>query len=55
MLYKLKGSQGAWDDLETMPFKNMADIGRLEKDLENLLAAHLLDTLFWASAKGSKS
>jgi hypothetical protein len=46
MLYKLKGIHGVWGDLDPMPFKDMSDLGNLEKDLENLLAAHLLDVLF---------
>jgi len=46
MLYKLKGIQGTWGDLDPMPFKDMSDLGSLEKNLENLLAAHLLDVLF---------
>ena len=33
-------------DLEALPFLDFADLGKIEKDLENLLAEHLLDILF---------
>lgn len=42
MLYKLKQTNGVFDALEPMPFKNVP----LEKHLENLLAKNLLVVLF---------
>jgi RecB family endonuclease NucS len=43
MLYKLSSSI---DRLETLQFIDLARAGALEKDLENLLADHLLETLY---------
>lgn len=45
MLYKLTTGTGS-RDLEALPFLDFADLGKIEKDLENLMAAHLLDILF---------
>lgn len=42
MLYKLQQTNGVFDALEAMPFKEVA----LEKHLEDLLAKSLLDVLF---------
>ena len=46
MLYKLKGSDHNITDLEPLSFLDFADLGKYEKDLEMLLADHLLDVLF---------
>ncbi|HXM40971.1 MAG TPA: hypothetical protein VN924_06945 [Bryobacteraceae bacterium] len=43
MLYKLSS---AIDRLEPLPFIDFAQAGALEKDLENLLAGHLLEALY---------
>jgi hypothetical protein len=39
-------ADGTPKDLEPLPFVDFADLGKIEKDLEVLLAAHLLDVLF---------
>lgn len=46
MLYKLKTNIDGTKVLETLPFLDFADLGKIEKDLETLLATHLLDVLF---------
>jgi len=46
MLYKLSGEEGLFEVIEPMAFKTFADCGQLEKNLENLLAEHLLEVLF---------
>jgi hypothetical protein len=46
MLYKLKIVDGGANELEPLPFLDFADLGKIEKDLEVLLATHLLDVLF---------
>jgi hypothetical protein len=45
MLFKLTGKSGA-RSLEPLPFKDFSGLGKLEKDLEHLLAANLLDILY---------
>jgi len=45
MLYKLTTGTRS-KDLEALPFLDFADLGKIEKDLENLMATHLLDVLF---------
>jgi hypothetical protein len=46
MLYKLNISDDKPKDLEPLSFLDFADLGKIEKDLEVLLANHLLDVLF---------
>ena len=46
MLYKLSPMTVALGALEPLPFLDVADLQQREKDLENLLATHLLDVLF---------
>lgn len=46
MLYKLNLGQYATSALEPVQFYDLSAIGKLEKDLENILANHLLDMLF---------
>ena len=46
MLYKLTANDGGLGTLEPLPFLEVTDLQRREKDLENLLASHLLDVLF---------
>ncbi|HEX2950931.1 MAG TPA: hypothetical protein VHV83_15415 [Armatimonadota bacterium] len=46
MLYKLTIAEIGSKDLEPVPFLDFANIGKLEKDLEELLADHLLGVLF---------
>ena len=46
MLYKLNIADDRSKDLEPLPFLDFADLGKIEKDLEVLLANHLLDVLF---------
>jgi hypothetical protein len=45
MLYKMKSEDGS-RTLEPVAFMDFAELGKIEKDLENLLAANLLDVLF---------
>ena len=46
MLYKLGTSKGKFDKLEPVIFKDFASFGKLEKDLEELIAKSILDVLF---------
>ena len=46
MLYLLAPSDEGLGTLEPLPFLDASDLQRTEKDLENLLATHLLDVLF---------
>jgi hypothetical protein len=46
MLYTLSRSDVGLGTLEPLPFLDASDLQRTEKDLENLLATHLLDVLF---------
>ena len=46
MLYKLNFGQHSSNRLEPVQFSDLSTIGRLEKDLESILADHLLDVLF---------
>lgn len=50
MLYKLSAGTSRVNDLEPLPFLDFADLGKIEKDLEILLAEHLLDVLFEGAA-----
>jgi len=46
VLYKLGSTNGTFDKLEPVPFKDFASFGKLEKDLEELIAKSILDILF---------
>jgi hypothetical protein len=46
MLFELRLEDDGKDSLEPQPFLNLKQIDRLEKDLENLLADHLYQTLY---------
>jgi hypothetical protein len=46
MLYKIENTDDKKRILSPLPFLEMSDINKIEKDLENLLADHLLDVLF---------
>lgn len=46
MLYKLTPTQGKLDRIEPVPFKDLSELQQREKDLEQLIAQHLLDVLF---------
>lgn len=46
MLYKLGSTSGKFDKLEPVAFKDFASFGKLEKDLEELIAKRILDVLF---------
>lgn len=46
MLYRLSASADALGKLEPLPFLDAGNLQQREKDLENLLASHLLDVLF---------
>jgi hypothetical protein len=46
MLYKLDSSNGKFDKLEPVAFKDFTSFGNLEKDLEELIAKNILDILF---------
>ena len=46
MLYKLRSTDGRFDRLDPVAFKDFSSFGNLEKDLEELIAASILDVLF---------
>ena len=46
MLYKLGNTNGKFDSLEPVEFKNFSAFGNYEKDLENLIANNILEVLF---------
>ena len=46
MLYKLGSTDGKFDKLEPVTFKDFSSFGNLEKDLEELIASSILDVLF---------
>ena len=46
MLYKINSSDGKLDQLEPIIFKDFSSFGKLEKDLEELIASSILDVLF---------
>lgn len=46
MLYKLGSTKGKFDKIEAVPFKDFANFGNKEKDLENLIAQNILEVLF---------
>lgn len=46
MLYKLSSTDRTFDRIEPVPFKDFASFGQLEKDLEELIAASILEILF---------
>jgi len=50
MLYKLGSSSGKFNKLEPIAFKDFASFGRLEKDLEELIAKSILNVLFEESS-----
>jgi hypothetical protein len=50
MLYKLSDNSDGLGALEPLGFLEVADLQKREKDLENLIAAHLLDVLFEEAA-----
>ena len=46
MLYRFTVGNAGAKDLKPLPFLDFGDLGKIEKDLEDLLATHLLDVLF---------
>ena len=46
MLYKLGSTDGKFDAVEPVAFRDFGSFGQLEKDLENLIARNILDVLF---------
>lgn len=46
MLYKLHQSNGKFDKLESVGFKDVSNLSNLEKDLEELIAKNILNVLF---------
>jgi hypothetical protein len=50
MLYKIQRSDNTFGNLEPSAFLDFSELGKLEKDLEGILAEHLLDVLFEDSA-----
>ena len=46
MLFKLENLGGELGSLEPLPYLDASDLEKLEKDIENLLAKHLLNVLF---------
>lgn len=46
MLYKLGSSDGKFDKLEPVPFKDFSSYGKLEKELEELIAKELPENFY---------
>ena len=46
MLYKLNSTNGIFDKIEPVPFKDFSSLGQSEKTLEELIAQSILDVLF---------
>lgn len=46
MLYKLSSTDGIFDKIEPVAFKDFSSFGHSEKDLEELIAQSILDVLF---------
>lgn len=46
MLYKLKSTDGRFDNIEPVEFSDFSSFGNLEKDLENLIADNILEKLY---------
>ncbi len=46
MLYKLNSTNSKFDKIEPVAFKDFSSFGRLEKDLEELIAQNILGVLF---------
>ena len=46
MLYKLGSTEGRFDKLEPVVFKDFSSFGNIEKDLEELIASNILEVLF---------
>jgi hypothetical protein len=46
VLYKLSSTNGVFDKLEPVAFKDFASFGQVEKDLEHLIAGSILEVLF---------
>ena len=46
MLYKLASTQGRISRIEPVPFRDLSELQQQERDLEQLIAQHLLDVLF---------
>ena len=46
MLYKLRSTNGVFDRLEPIAYKDFSSFGNLEKNLEDLIAQSILDVLF---------
>lgn len=46
MLYEFELTDGSPDALHPLPFYDLESVDRIEKDLEDLLAGHLIDILF---------
>ena len=46
VLYKLNSTEGIFDKIEPVAFKDFSSFGHVEKDLEELIAKSILDVLF---------
>lgn len=46
MLYRLESTNGRFDKIDAVPFRDFSCFGNLEKDLEALIAENILDVLF---------
>ncbi|KKO47751.1 hypothetical protein VT06_15370 [Arsukibacterium sp. MJ3] len=46
MLYRIEGHNGVFEKIDPVEFKDFSSFGKLEKDLENLIAQNILDVLF---------
>lgn len=45
MLYRIRDHEAHGTTLDPQPFSDMAELGKLEKDLERLVATHFFDVL----------
>ncbi|HTY24735.1 MAG TPA: hypothetical protein VMC85_16500 [Desulfomonilaceae bacterium] len=50
MLYRLTTAQNVFSNLEPLPFLDFSEVGKLEKDLEVIMAEHLFEVLFEGAA-----
>ena len=51
MLYKIEEQAEVFEKLEPVEFKDFSSFGKLEKDLENLIADSILDEIGRASCR----
>ena len=55
MLYRIEGDNGVFEKIEPVEFKDFSSFGKLEKDLENLIAQNILGMVFKTRLKPADS